>query len=352
MIIKILKSINSAVKEIRGYQYILHDQMRNDVDLTMLQKLHCLGHGFALDKYEHYQLSVKGNWRRFLPDSKRVKTSLINKPYDIVLNDKSLFHKYLEDNANIPAMYGYIVDKQIVIDDSHSSSEALESLLAQKKNLIIKRSNDGGGKGVYRLSYQDGSVYLDSDQIVIEDLTETILESHVKYLVSEFMENGEYSKRIYDRCTNTIRFTCIRDPFTKESLVLSAYHKFGSKRSHATDNYQQGGVFAGIDMTTGIIDKGYYKTAGTVQRVSNHPDTNVRFEGVGVPNWKKVVESVRLMLDEFEFIDYVGWDVIVHEDGIRVIEGNNNSGLGGQFNYPFLDDSRMVRFLKYHKIIR
>jgi hypothetical protein len=45
------------------------------------------------------------------------------------------------------------------------------------------------------------------------------------------------------------------------------------------------------------------------------------------------------------YLPYVGWDVVVTDDGIRILEGNSNSGLDGIQHYgPLLADPRVRRF--------
>lgn len=49
---------------------------------------------------------------------------------------------------------------------------------------------------------------------------------------------------------------------------------------------------------------------------------------------------------------YVGWDIIVTDDGYKIIEGNNYSDVNLlQIHRPLLADPRVRRFYLYHGII-
>jgi hypothetical protein len=52
------------------------------------------------------------------------------------------------------------------------------------------------------------------------------------------------------------------------------------------------------------------------------------------------------------YIPYIGWDIIVQEEGFKIIEGNNHPGLDTlQAHRPLLKDPRVRKFYKAHGVI-
>lgn len=53
------------------------------------------------------------------------------------------------------------------------------------------------------------------------------------------------------------------------------------------------------------------------------------------------------------FLNYVGWDVVVTDDGFKVIEGNNNTDIEIQMHrrLGLLTQPRVQRFYEHHKVI-
>ena len=82
-------------------------------------------------------------------------------------------------------------------------------------------------------------------------------------------------------------------------------------------------------------------------RHSTHPDTGAQIEGVRVPAWDAVVETVETLAAEVPYVPFVGWDVLLSESGEPVvIEANSCPGLAShQVHRPLLDDERLRRIL-------
>lgn len=336
--------------EIQGIKRMLQSHTNEGVEIPFWKKISCFSKGYMLNRYELYHLYIEGNTKRYIPDCEQIKTGYITKPYDIMINDKQLFYEYLADTGLTSQLYGFFRDGKIWIDNRPSSIEGFLKLIEREKRLIIKRSNDGGGKGIYRIEHTEEGLLLDHEPVSYEMLMDKVLEKDMKYLITEWLDNGEYCRDIYDGCTNSLRFMTIKEVDSNEIHVVSAYHKFGMTGTGATDNCQTGGLCFEVDRDTGVLGKGFIQENGKTYCMEKHPDTQVKVTGRAVPNWKDVLDEVKKLHMQMPFIHYAGWDVVVTEDKIRVIECNNNSGLGVQFNQPFNDDPKMKKFMKYHGV--
>ena len=72
-----------------------------------------------------------------------------------------------------------------------------------------------------------------------------------------------------------------------------------------------------------------------------------------VPNWDNVKKSIVDIANSFDFLNYVGWDLVVTNEGIKIIEGNNYSDVNIlQIHKPLLVDERVKKFYKYYGILK
>ena len=179
-----------------------------------------------------------------------------------------------------------------------------------------------------------------------------LISTKNKYVINEFVEQGSYAKQIYAGSTNTIRMTTMIDPLTGEVFIPITCHKFGTSLTGPTDNMSRGGINAYINTETGIIENATIYANKKIIYVKKHPDTGFELIGFKIPHWEKVKAEVVEVAKQVDFLKYVGWDVAVLDDGIRIIEGNSNPDLINQIYTPFFDDERITRFFKHHKIIK
>ena len=91
---------------------------------------------------------------------------------------------------------------------------------------------------------------------------------------------------------------------------------------------------------------------GRPEAVDCHPDTGVKIEGAVVPGWHDALARVLEIAREHPYLPYVGWDVVVTDQGIRLLEGNSNSSTDLlQVHGPLLVDPRIRRFYKRRGVL-
>jgi len=99
-----------------------------------------------------------------------------------------------------------------------------------------------------------------------------------------------------------------------------------TEASQGRANLHQGGIGAGIDLTSGV-------THHAVQRnrfVERHPDTGTSVVGLRVPYWKQVLNMSRRVAEAVG-LGYIGVDIVVDElQGPMLLEANARPGLAIQ----------------------
>ncbi|MDQ3398324.1 MAG: hypothetical protein M3511_11260, partial [Deinococcota bacterium] len=164
---------------------------------------------------------------------------------------------------------------------------------------------------------------------------------------------ADYARKIFPHTTNSLRIITMQDPENDHRpFIAVASHRFGVLETIPVDNFTRGGLRAKIDLDTGKMTSAKKHPARTKQEFTRHPETDAQIEGVEVPHWQEVKEGLLQMVAALPFVKFVGWDVVVTEEGFCILEGNNPPSLGIQGWYPFFQDPRIRRFFEYYKVIK
>lgn len=348
VIVSFLKNILNNYVALR---YLLTQEREGKSTISFGKKIWCLFHGFSSAKYVLYNFKHNSH-KLYLSDYQRRKTAKINGPYSLTINDKYLFGELFKDLT--AKIFGRIKKGKIYFEGKESDVNDLLEFIANKKEIILKKYRGGGGKGIYKLSYVNENIYLDDQIIGKEKLTNFITELS-DHLIMEHLSQLDYSSTIYPGTINSIRVLTMIDPVTNEPFITIAVHKFGSEKTKPADNVWKGGMTALIDLETGVLAKSAYhkENNNEIEWIPEHPDTKVKVEGTIVPNWNKVKEAVLEIARKHDYLKYVGWDVVVTLDGVKVIEGNNYSDVNIlQIHQPLLQNERVKKFYKHYKIIK
>jgi hypothetical protein len=85
---------------------------------------------------------------------------------------------------------------------------------------------------------------------------------------------------------------------------------------------------------------------------ATHPDTGTPIEGAVVSGWPAVRDGIVALATRLPFLPYVGWDVVVTDEGYQVIEGNRRPDVNLlQVHRPLLADPRVRRFYERHGVL-
>ena len=206
----------------------------------------------------------------------------------------------------------YIHRKWIYAPDSDLCEFA--EFVKEFPTCLVKPDSANKGKGVRILKI--------SNEDNIEQLYNQCVEE--KLILEQVLSNEKTIKEINPCTLNTLRINTFVDVNDKPNVVTAGI-RFGRKGG-VIDNHAAGGVWALIDVASGIImtdglDKSHV-------RHSVHPDTLKEIKGVKIPKWDEIIEVVKELSVVVPEVRNVGWDIALTEDGkIELIEGNNAPNL-------------------------
>jgi hypothetical protein len=244
-----------------------------------------------------------------------------------------------------PAVLGYVVRGRIV-ESSGFQRESVEVILKRwtddGQSVVFRPHWSGGGQGVFFL-HRSGPVWRVNSKAASELEVRALISGLDRYLATAFVQQAAYAREIYPDTTNTLRVLTLVDddgPF-----VASVAHRFGTSRSVCTDNFHQGrGICADVSMSTATLGRALALNTRCERSLHTaHPETGSRIEGVRIPRLADALQAVLEAASCFPEAVCVGWDVVMTDDGFRVLEANAPPGIVvSQLHGPLLANSRVA----------
>ena len=340
----------------RQLRSLYRKERKFQTSIKLGRRIQAWRHGFLSESIlvygrEPHQLSD------YLSDfSRYTRTPFINEPYSDFLNNKILFEASFGACINVPRNLGLVDTGRFLTLVKGGSVSTIDTLLEYCRDgtgLVFKPFAGGLGDQLYILLHNDETgFWLNGIKTSTHELNRLFHEFRMM-LCCEYVHQAKYSREIFPETSNTIRVLTLIDPDSNRSFLAAASHRFGTRRSGAVDNWAGGGLSARIDLLTGELGPAVVYPMGSPPVVrDDHPDSGSPIKGVTVPGWLAISKRLLEVANEWSFIPYIGWDVLVTEEGFHVLEGNNATGVNlFQVHEPLLRNPRIKRFYQYHNVI-
>jgi len=346
--------IGKAKRSFEVVRSALASEVTGGAEIPLGKKLKMWRSGFKRSSYMLFELH-RNDPREYVSDLDISRARGINGAFGRILKDKLLFEPMLRPFVRVPEVLAVVERGKLYPIHRETQFEGLRGLLAScgAQGVIFKPSQGNKGRGVFSVAVSGAQPLVNAQEVAWAAL-EARLASLDGYLVCRRVQQAEYAARIFPGATNTLRVVTMQDPDTEEVFIPAAIHRFGARGTEPTDNFQTGGLSAPVDLESGRLGRAVRYptfTGGRLERLAFHPDTREPIEGVVVPEWARVKETVVGLVEANRFLKYVGWDVVLTPEGVCVIEGNHNINLGLQVHGPLLRDPRVRRFFEYHGVI-
>jgi len=341
---------------VRQFQQLLLRELRSPVRVPLAKKLWLWSRGFLSEDWVLYDLR-RNKLSDYVSDYARfIRTMRINGRFRPALDNKVVFSGILRSlGADVPEYYCLVSRGSLTpIGNKYdmTSIDAVVDACRAEHRLIVKPFSGGSGVNIAVMSATNGKLYVNEVEASRDDL-KALLESMPEAVISEFVQQHEYASTIYPHTANSIRILTMWDYERDEPFIALAAQRFGSHTTIPVDNWTRGGLIAQVDLETGVLGKGAtYPRGSKMDWHEFHPDTGARIEGVLVPRWEYITSRVLELAGEMPFLPYVGWDIVVTEDGFTVTEGNSYTDVHGlQILAPLLIDPRVRSFYRHHGVL-
>ena len=270
---------NMRYKEYVNHAKIVADKMNKSTLSILFDMAKCaLLYGSGYMDYFEFEF--------YLLNGKERKTYLTGKyNNDIVkrYNRKEDWH-LLEDKGEFNKLFKEYLGREF-LDLRDASFKEFKEFIYNKEKIVCKPLDNCGGKGI---------------EIIIQ--------------------NKELSK-LYSGSVNTLRVITFLDN-TGTTRILNTILRIGNNGN--VDNFSSGGMYTFVN-ESGIV---YVPAIDEVGRIYyEHPKTHEKIVGFKVPDFDKVFSFVDKLSKRVPTIRYVGWDIVITENNICVIEGNEYPGV-------------------------
>ena len=326
--------------------------------LPLPRRLRLWRAGFLSESAVLYGSSEPGRLRDYLSDWARFqRTGDLDRPFDPLLDDKLCFWGFMRTFSDrIAPALGLVRGGRLIRFGVAGAEPVTVGLarLAGSSKLVLKPCVGGsGGVGVFVYEWREGAHVVDGVAVAADEFERRLGEE--VHLVCTPIEQAGYARAIYPDVANTIRILTMYDEEAGEAFVAAAVHRFGTRArgAAAVDNWSSGGLSAWIDPTSGRLGPGYgFPSGRELKAHRTHPDTGAAIEDVQVEGWPVVRDEIVALASGLPFLPYVGWDIVVTDEGYLIIEGNRRPDVNLlQVHRPLLADSRVRRFYERHGVI-
>jgi hypothetical protein len=337
----------------RNLLWLLRREISVENPPALFKRLKMVACGFYSNKYFYYDFE-KYALRDFLTDAAMYRTYRINGPYRHLLDSKIAFAAIMPRWVSTPRNLAWLHDgkiKRLENDSGLGDVRTLVTELEENGRLVLKPVIGLGGQGVLILSKSEGQVYI-NNKAERPEKAYLVLASLKNYIITEFIEQGEFPSSLFPESVNTIRLLTMVDPDGNEPFVAAAAHRIGNRKSAPVDNLHAGALSSLIDLDTGALSAAAERAADRLIMHDVHPDTQASIKGRIVPNWAALKAYILKVAAQLPFLCYVGWDVVLTADGPVLLEGNKDPNPRPfQLHRPLLLDDRIRRFYQKHDII-
>ncbi|MDL5361888.1 sugar-transfer associated ATP-grasp domain-containing protein [Halalkalicoccus sp. NIPERK01] len=296
----------------------------------------------------------------YLTDYQRyVRTRGINGRFGYALDNKLMLYGLLSGFSDrLPDLHGIISDGTFRSISMAGERGPTRSAIRWAEDLdagetvVVKWVIGGGGHSVLLLTRTDDGYRINGERVSRGDLRERF-EGMDDYIVTGFSEQADYADAFYSESTNTVRAVTMWDVERDEPFLARAIHRIGTSSTKPMDNWSQGALGALIDPETGKLGEAVtYPENGERTWRTSHPDTGARVAGVEIPDWEAIREGLLDVADSVPYLPYVGWDLVVTDEGeFEIIEANNYPGVKSlQVHGPLCADERVERFYREHGV--
>lgn len=314
-------------------------------------------HGFSGWTWLLYDLD-NNDYRHYVPNKLSGKMANIDGPIArAVLKNKLLFEKTFGPYARVPRIHAALergnLTRLAQDFEPASAAELLAWIVDSSAGVFIKPVDSSEGRGAHSLEGRAGQIFVDKKLSDPASATR-LLADQDGVIVTELVTQGAFGRTVFPDAVNTMRVITMLDPDSGEPFVASAIYRFGTSASAPTDNVSRGGIRSAVNIATGelaIASASWAYKDGHFTKFAAHPESGAQLEGAKVPDWQEVVDTLLGLVRRFPMLVYVGWDVLVTDDGVLIIEGNHSPNLTQQSTTPYLADPRVRRFLQHHGVL-
>jgi hypothetical protein len=356
MISKLFKKFCTRILRARGYSAyfspLLADEIWRDLtsgaNLGFKRRSWGYRHGFIGDSVSYFGLTPE-NYRDYLPDFHYYKLHPMNGAWSKWIDDKLTFRYILAPfAAYLPKYYFHLGCGEVhrLMDcpvGLAADTAGIFDLLRREKRLAVKLVAGTGGEGFCKLESQAGGILI-NDKPVSTGEFDRFVSDHGNHIVTEYVVAHTTLRKIFPHTANSVRIWTMHEP-GQDPAVGGAFMRFGTAKSGPVDNVSAGGLSCSVGVNDGVIFNPRREERMRTFEISVHPDTGAPIQGV-VPHWEMVKAKILQICAYVPQLCYLAFDLVITEDGFKILEINSHQSPKVQLHQPFLKDPSCRHFFQ------
>lgn len=217
--------------------------------------------------------------------------------HDTELNDKFHFYELTSE---------YFKRSAIEVKNAEDRTK-FEQFVVGKDKVILKPNSAACGSGIFISKTDDP-----------KGLFDKLMTEKGEWIVEELIRQCDIMAAWNPSSVNTVRITTFKN--NRGTFIHCPFMRVGRAGSDV-DNCGQGGIYALVDVDTGMIISDGKDEHCNIYVV--HPDSKVPFKGMQIPRWNELRQLVvEIHNKKMPKHIYIGWDFALSDDGWVLIEGN------------------------------
>lgn len=275
-----------------------------DFDEIYDDMVYCLHrYGLSFQDYCIYNLMDKSEQSRgeFVADKMRYH-------YCDILNSPDVY-QLMTDKYLCYSQYKKFFKREICPLFNLDDTQTALRFIAKHQQVIFKPLREHSGHGIKKLSEDDPD---------LKDIIVALAENNPGIL-EELIIQGEEMNLINAGSINSCRVVTFT--IGSDVIIIGATLRMGIGDS-ITDNAGAGGIFASIDVDSGVIktDAKNYNNSHYIF----HPTSGTKIIGFQMPNWNDAKDLIRKMALHHPGTTLISWDIAYSVKGWCMIEANDN----------------------------
>jgi hypothetical protein len=185
--------------------------------------------------------------------------------------------------------------------------------LRRHNSVILKPLYNAGGHGIVMFHASNKEDALNECRNIIRNNDNT-------YIMEELIIQSKEMAEFHANSVNTVRMFTFR--LNDDVRIFCSGIRFGRDGKNV-DNGGSGGIFASVDVSTGIVATTAMDNCG--REYSAHPNSGKQIKGYVVPKWEELLSLSKELALVVPDVRIVGWDFALTDNGWVLVEGNDRA---------------------------
>ncbi len=229
--------------------------------------------------------------------------------------DKNMFPRII-GKEYVPRTVVCRINGRMLLDSDFTLADKdLKKYIGDSTSLILKPSvGTNSGDGVIKFN-KVGEEFVSIDGKVT--LTKEFLMSYGRnFCLQEAVCQHEFMNHLCATSVNTIRLCLYRSLSDNQSVVTAGIIRIG-KQGAIVDNAHAGGVFVGVDMASGELDK--HIIGQDFYKHDKWNDVDFSKETLVVPNWDEVIDFAKYIGTRLPHHRLIALDIALDTKGKPIL---------------------------------